>query len=509
MSQTGFRLLAPMSVGNAVTLGTLDRDPPARPGRLGARHRAPDAAAHRRSRRNRAAGDREHARRRRPGRAAQGDERRLFGRRRSRRRSTAGSFHGLFLSLRKRESDPAVQSLIVPAVEYQPAQALPHRHVRIAPSDAKLGRLLEQQPDWVWAAVEPLEITSAARRAGAQAGRLSRAPMAVDRYAEIRAAYRWDVPDDFNIAHALLRPLGGRPRALRAVLGRRVRRAPRATRSGICSSDANRLSNALAALGVRARRQGRAHPAAAARDRRRAHRGLPARRDRGAAVVPVRSRGARVPARRIREAKVAIVDPQSLPNLAADPRAAARHLAHVDRRRRRARDRASRRSKRCSAAASPQFTPVATRGRRSRAPHLHQRHDRPAEGRADAAPLPDRQPARASSIRTTGFRATGDLFWSPADWAWTGGLMDALLPTLYFGQPIVGYRGRFDPERAFALIEKYQRPQHVPVPDRAEDDDEGVPAAARALRRRAAQHHERRRGGRHDGVRMGAATRSA
>ena len=25
------------------------------------------------------------------------------------------------------------------------------------------------------------------------------------------------------------------------------------------------------------------------------------------------------------------------------------------------------------------------------------------------------------------------VFWSPADWAWTGGLMDALLPTLYFG----------------------------------------------------------------------------
>ena len=34
--------------------------------------------------------------------------------------------------------------------------------------------------------------------------------------------------------------------------------------------------------------------------------------------------------------------------------------------------------------------------------------------------------------------------------------MDALLPTLYFGQPIVGYRGRFDPERAFRLLEKYQ-----------------------------------------------------
>jgi len=54
-----------------------------------------------------------------------------------------------------------------------------------------------------------------------------------------------------------------------------------------------------------------------------------------------------------------------------------------------------------------------------------------------------------------GFPQPGDVFWSPADWAWTGGLMDALLPTMYFGRPIVGYRGRFDPERAFALIEKY------------------------------------------------------
>jgi acetyl-CoA synthetase len=53
------------------------------------------------------------------------------------------------------------------------------------------------------------------------------------------------------------------------------------------------------------------------------------------------------------------------------------------------------------------------------------------------------------------FPQEGDLFWSPADWAWTGGLMDALLPTLYFGQTILGYRGRFDPERAFALMEKY------------------------------------------------------
>lgn len=44
------------------------------------------------------------------------------------------------------------------------------------------------------------------------------------------------------------------------------------------------------------------------------------------------------------------------------------------------------------------------------------------------------------------------VFWSPADWAWTGGLMDALLPSLYFGRPIVAFKGRFSPELAFSLM---------------------------------------------------------
>ncbi|MCS6996158.1 MAG: AMP-binding protein [Casimicrobiaceae bacterium] len=48
-----------------------------------------------------------------------------------------------------------------------------------------------------------------------------------------------------------------------------------------------------------------------------------------------------------------------------------------------------------------------------------------------------------------------DVFWSPADWAWTGGLWDALLPTLYHGATLVGYRGRFDPERAFELMARH------------------------------------------------------
>ena len=47
---------------------------------------------------------------------------------------------------------------------------------------------------------------------------------------------------------------------------------------------------------------------------------------------------------------------------------------------------------------------------------------------------------------------TDAVFWSPADWAWTGGLMDALLPTLYFGRPIVAFNGRFSPQTAMELM---------------------------------------------------------
>ena len=55
-----------------------------------------------------------------------------------------------------------------------------------------------------------------------------------------------------------------------------------------------------------------------------------------------------------------------------------------------------------------------------------------------------------------GFQKTQSVFWSPADWAWTGGLMDALLPTLYFGGEIVAYQGRFAPELAFELMQRHR-----------------------------------------------------
>jgi acetyl-CoA synthetase len=54
-----------------------------------------------------------------------------------------------------------------------------------------------------------------------------------------------------------------------------------------------------------------------------------------------------------------------------------------------------------------------------------------------------------------GFPHRAGVFWSPADWAWTGGLMDALMPTLYFGGTILGYQGRFMPERAFELLQRH------------------------------------------------------
>lgn len=50
-----------------------------------------------------------------------------------------------------------------------------------------------------------------------------------------------------------------------------------------------------------------------------------------------------------------------------------------------------------------------------------------------------------------------DVFWTPADWAWTGGLLDGLMPTWVYGRPIVAYDGgKFDPEKACYLLGKYK-----------------------------------------------------
>jgi hypothetical protein len=67
------------------------------------------------------------------------------------------SFQGLFLALRKRDADTGVQSLIVPAAEFQPANRLKLMTARSV-NPIRYGRLIEQQPNWVWATVEPLDL---------------------------------------------------------------------------------------------------------------------------------------------------------------------------------------------------------------------------------------------------------------------------------------------------------------------------------------------------------------
>jgi acetyl-CoA synthetase len=47
----------------------------------------------------------------------------------------------------------------------------------------------------------------------------------------------------------------------------------------------------------------------------------------------------------------------------------------------------------------------------------------------------------------------GDRFWTPADWAWIGGLYDVLMPAWHHGLPVVSHRFvKFNPEAAFQLI---------------------------------------------------------
>jgi len=275
--------------------------------------------------------------------------------------------------------------------------------------------------------------------------------MGADRYTQIHRDFRWDVPAQFNIAQACCGRWAS-DRARFALYWEDESGATSAHTFFDLAREANRLSNALAALGVR-----RGDKVALI---------LPQRRETVVAHLAVYQMGAvAVPLSFLfgpealeyrlanSQARVAIVDPQSQPNI-TPIRANLTGLAHVigaagahgddlldyDA---------------IVAAASPRFEAATTNA------------DDPAmivytsgtTGPPKGALMPHRcllgnLPGFVHSH--DGFPQPGDLFWSPADWAWTGGLMDALLPTLYFGQPIVGYRGRFDPERALRLIEKYQ-----------------------------------------------------
>ena len=54
------------------------------------------------------------------------------------------------------------------------------------------------------------------------------------------------------------------------------------------------------------------------------------------------------------------------------------------------------------------------------------------------------------------FPKPGDVFWTPADWAWIGGLFDVLLPAWHHGVPVVARRSaKFDPLEAHALMARH------------------------------------------------------
>jgi acetyl-CoA synthetase len=273
---------------------------------------------------------------------------------------------------------------------------------------------------------------------------------APDRYAEIHRAFRWDVPADYNIAGACAtRWAGDRDRV--ALQWEDEDGAAATFTFHDLDVAARRCANALAHLGV-----ARGDKVALI---------LPQRPETVIAHLAVQRLGAvAVPLSFLfgpealeyrlvdSGAKVVVVDPQSLANAAAvrDRCPALAHVVGV------------------AGARASFVTPWETLLERASDRHeaVRTRATDPAfliytsgtTGPPKGALMPQscligNLPGFVHSH--DGFPRAGDRFWSPADWAWTGGLMDALLPTLCLGQPIVGYRGRFDPERAFALMAKY------------------------------------------------------
>ena len=54
------------------------------------------------------------------------------------------------------------------------------------------------------------------------------------------------------------------------------------------------------------------------------------------------------------------------------------------------------------------------------------------------------------------FPQPGDRMWTPADWAWAGGLLDVLLPSLFHGVPVLAHRmPKFDAAECYALIARH------------------------------------------------------
>jgi acetyl-CoA synthetase len=272
-----------------------------------------------------------------------------------------------------------------------------------------------------------------------------------DHYARLHRDFAWNVPEKFNIAEQCLHRWARETPAAVAIVQDAGEDAPVPWTYAALQRDARRLSNALGSLGVtRGDRVAIVMP-----QRPQTAIALMAVFQMGAIAVPLSTLfGAEALQSRLVDsgAKLAIVDEAS-----ADAIAALREScpALVKVMGAGAADSAGDVSWSGSlAAARAEFEPTATRA------------DDPAlliytsgtTGPAKGAVIPH----RALIGNLSGFVASQNWFegegpfWSPADWAWTGGLWDALLPTLYFGRTIVASRARFDADLALKLMERHQ-----------------------------------------------------
>jgi acetyl-CoA synthetase len=271
-----------------------------------------------------------------------------------------------------------------------------------------------------------------------------------DRYDDLYRGFRWSVPPRYNIAHACC----GQWAADRSRLALYFEDESGATAAYAfwdIQQAANRLSNALAALGVR--------------PGDRVALCLPQRPETAVAYIAIFQMGAiALPLSHLfgpdaleyrlnhAEASVALVEPTTLPAFwkIRDRLKDLRHVIGIGG----AREAGVHAYEELLSKASSSFSPVETRA------------DDPAliiyTSGTTGPPKGALKAHRVMIGNVPGFVHShdffpqpGDMFWSPADWAWTGGLMDALLPAWLFGVPILGYRGRFDAEKAYYLLEKY------------------------------------------------------
>ena len=271
-----------------------------------------------------------------------------------------------------------------------------------------------------------------------------------DRYEDLYRSYRWEVPARYNIARACCGSWAG-DRTRFALYWEDESGAMAAYSFWDIQQAANRLSNALAALGVN-----RGDRVAII---------LPQRPETAIAYMAVFQMGAvALPLSHLfgsealeyrmehAEASIAMVEPSTIANLWAirDRLTHLRHVIGVGG----ARERNVQPWEDLVAKAASRFSPVDTAADDPALIIYTSGTTGPPKGALKAhRVLIGNVPGFVHSHDF--FPKPGDMFWSPADWAWTGGLMDALLPAWMFGIPILGYRGRFDPEKAYYLLEKY------------------------------------------------------